>query len=129
MQTALRRLPRQVCQEVLQELEARHRGGGVRNVVAYLFALIRRVGQGEFRLWAGKRLVEQVQQVAQHVASPEAKVLPDAPQSVVPAFRPAAPEVVRSHLESIRSMLHMPVKVGDLAAELMQSGQWKPSPA
>ncbi|WP_372437896.1 STY4528 family pathogenicity island replication protein [Pseudomonas chlororaphis subsp. aureofaciens] len=129
MQTALRRLPRQVGQEVLQELEARHRDGGVRNVVAYLFALIRRVGQGEFRLWAGKRLANQTPQAAQRVSSGEAQASPTAPDHVVPAFKPASPEVVRSSLDKIRSMLHMPVRVGDLAAELMQSDHWKPGTA
>lgn len=129
MQTALRRLPRQVGQEVLQELEARHRDGGVRNVVAYLFALIRRVGQGEFRFWAGKRLASQTPQAAQRVSSGEAQASPTAPDSVVSTFKPASPEVVRSHLDTIRSMLHMPAKVGDLAAELMQSGHWEPGSA
>ncbi|AMS16088.1 hypothetical protein A3218_17900 [Pseudomonas chlororaphis] len=129
MQTALRRLPRQVGQEVLQELEARYRDGGVRNVVAYLFALIRRVGQGEFRLWAGKRLASQTQQAAQRIASGEVQASPSTPESVATVFKPAVPEVVRSCLDSIRSMLHMPVKVSDLAAELMQSDHWKPSPA
>jgi hypothetical protein len=129
MQTALRRLPRQVGQEVLQELEARHRDGGVRNVVAYLFALIRRVGQGEFRLWAGKRLASQTQQAAQDTSSVTAQGATSAPGSVMPVFKPASPEVVRRHMDSIRSMLNMPAKVGDLAEELMLSGHWKPSPA
>lgn len=129
MQTALRRLPRQVCQEILQELEARHRDGGVRNVVAYLFALIRRVGQGEFRLWAGKRLASQTRQAAQHASSEVAQGSPSALGSVMPVFKPASPEVVRRHMDSIRSMLNMPVKVSNLAAELMQSGHWKPSSA
>lgn len=129
MQTALRRLPREVGQEVLQELEARHRDGGVRNVVAYLFALIRRVGQGEFRFWAGKRLATQTQQAVQRVSTGEAQALPSAPDSVVSTFKPASPEVVRSSLDKIRSMLHMPVRVGDLAAELMQSGHWEPGSA
>ncbi|MGQ1887851.1 STY4528 family pathogenicity island replication protein [Serratia marcescens] len=129
MQTALRRLPRQVGQEVLQELEARYRDGGVRNVVAYLFALIRRVGQGEFRLWAGKRLTSPAQPAAQHTSSGTAQGLPSAPESMTPVFKPAAPEVVRRHMDSIRSMLNMPAKVGDLAAEMMQSGHWKPGPA
>ncbi len=129
MQTALRRLPREVGQEVLQELEARHRDGGVRNVVAYLFALIRRVGQGEFRLWAGKRLAIQTKQVAQSVSSGDVPASPGAGDSVVTAFTPASPEFVRSQLDRIRSMLNMPAKVGDLAAELMQSGYWEPGSA
>ncbi|NPW36233.1 STY4528 family pathogenicity island replication protein [Pseudomonas aeruginosa] len=129
VQAALRRLPRQVGQEVLQELEARHRDGGVRNVVAYLFALIRRVGQGEFRLWAGKRLANPAQQAPQLDSSGEAQASPSVPASVALAFKPASPAAVRSHLDAIRSMLHMPAKVGDLAAELLQSGHWEPGSA
>ena len=43
MQAALRRLPPQHRQEVLDELQARSQSGTVRNVVAYFFALVKRV--------------------------------------------------------------------------------------
>ena len=55
VQAALRRLPPQHRQEVLDELQARSQSGTVRNVVAYFFALVKRVFAGEFRLWAGRR--------------------------------------------------------------------------
>lgn len=53
--SALRRLPRQHRQEVLDELQARNQSGTVRNVVAYFFALVKRVLAGEFRLWAARK--------------------------------------------------------------------------
>ena len=43
VQAALRRLPPQHRQEVLDELQARSQSGTVRNVVAYFFALVKRV--------------------------------------------------------------------------------------
>jgi len=55
VQAALRRLPPQHRQEVLDELQARSQSGTVRNVVAYFFALVKRVFAGEFRLWAGRK--------------------------------------------------------------------------
>lgn len=133
VQAALRRLPGEHRQPVLDELEARAQSGTVRNVVAYLFGLVRRVLAGEFRLWAARKPAEvtpaspPVSQATPAVVSASASS--GVPESVVPEFKPAAPEVVRSHLDSIRSMLSMPVKAGDLAAELMQSGHWKPGTA
>lgn len=55
VRAALRRLPPQHRQEVLDELQARSQSGTVRNVVAYFFALVKRVFAGEFRLWAGRK--------------------------------------------------------------------------
>ncbi|HCF3031370.1 TPA: hypothetical protein NIB68_005812, partial [Pseudomonas aeruginosa] len=55
VQAALRRLPPHHRQEVLDELQARSQSGTVRNVVAYFFALVKRVFSGEFRLWAGRK--------------------------------------------------------------------------
>ncbi|MFK1433905.1 STY4528 family pathogenicity island replication protein [Pseudomonas aeruginosa] len=129
VQVALRRLSQQARQEVLQELEVRHRDGTVRNAVAYLFALIRRVGQGEFRFWAGRRLAAKVQQASQRISGEDAQASSSASKGTAPTLKHAAPEVVRSHLDSIRAMLHMPVKVGDLAEGLMQSSHWQPSSA
>ncbi|UQS91916.1 hypothetical protein M5C90_12075 [Pseudomonas chlororaphis subsp. piscium] len=54
VQAALRRLPGEHRQAILDELEARTKLGTVRNAVAYLFGLVHRVLSGEFRLWAAK---------------------------------------------------------------------------
>lgn len=43
----MRRLPPQHRQEVLDELQARNPSGTVRNVVAYFFALVKRVFAGD----------------------------------------------------------------------------------
>ncbi|HCD6628665.1 STY4528 family pathogenicity island replication protein [Pseudomonas aeruginosa] len=55
VQAALRRLPSEHQQAVLDELEARVQLGAVRNAVAYLFGLVKRVLAGEFRLWVAKK--------------------------------------------------------------------------
>ncbi len=118
VQAALQRLPGEHRQPVLDELEARAQSGTVRNVVAYLFGLVRRVLAGEFRLWAAKKPVKVV---------PPSHPVSLATQAV--ARKPASPEVVRAHLALARSMLRMPMKAGDLAAELLQEGRWQTHPA
>ncbi|EMN9195370.1 STY4528 family pathogenicity island replication protein [Pseudomonas aeruginosa] len=118
VQAALRRLPGEHRQPVLDELEARAQSGTVRNVVAYLFGLVRRVLAGEFRLWAAKQPAKVAP--ASHPVSPVPQAVTIKPAS--PEYTPAAPEVVRAHLALARSMLRMPVKAGDLAAELLQEG-------
>jgi len=126
IQAALRQLPEQQRQDVLDELQARSQSGVVRNAIAYFFGLIKRVLAGEFRFWAGRRL----RQPASPPAPAKPAVVatqPTAPPS--PAFKPAAPEVVRAHLANIRSMLGKPTDASELAARLMQDKGWQPDPA
>ncbi|EIX9398049.1 TPA: STY4528 family pathogenicity island replication protein [Pseudomonas aeruginosa] len=125
VQAALRRLPGEHRQPVLDELEARAQSGTVRNVVAYLFGLVRRVLAGEFRLWAAKKPAKVVP--ASHPVSVAAQAVASEPAS--PEYTPAAPEVARAHLALARSMLRMPMKMGDLAAELLQEGHRQALPA
>lgn len=124
VQAALRRLPGEHRQAVLDELEARVQLGAVRNAVAYLFGLVRRVLAGEFRLWAAKKPAR-----ADLLHAPAHKVTPAA-QPIVPVHKPAAPEVVRAHLAQARRLLGLPARAGDLAAELFQQGgHLRPDPA
>lgn len=53
IQSALRQLPEQQSQDVLDELQARSQRGVVRNAIAYFFGLIKRALAGEFHFWAG----------------------------------------------------------------------------
>ncbi|MFK1437455.1 STY4528 family pathogenicity island replication protein [Pseudomonas aeruginosa] len=125
VQAALRRLPGEHRQAVLDELEARVRLGAVRNAVAYLFGLVRRVLAGEFRLWAAKKPANPSPTAAH--AHKAALTAPNAPSQ--PVSKPAAPEVAQAHLAQARRLLGLPVRAGDLAAELfLQDGQLRPHP-
>ncbi|MFY1904782.1 STY4528 family pathogenicity island replication protein [Achromobacter xylosoxidans] len=88
VQAALRRLPPQHRQEVLDELQARSQSGTVRNVVAYFFALVKRVFAGEFRLWAGRKEMSATPRTAENrpVASPRTEARPE------PTAQPASRE-------------------------------------
>ncbi|WP_265632901.1 hypothetical protein [Cupriavidus cauae] len=117
VQAALRRLPPQHRQEVLDELQARSQSGTVRNVVAYFFALVKRVFAGEFRLWAGRKEAS----VANRPTTPprtEARPEPTAP--------PASRETALAHIANIRKMLNASTNAGDIAAQAMQARGWQP---
>ncbi len=118
VQAALRRLPGEHRQAVLDELEARVRLGAVRNAVAYLFGLVRRVLTGEFRLWAAKKPANPgTTNAPSHKATP---IAPPTPPS--PVNKPAAPEVAQAHLARARRLLGLPARASDLAAELFLQG-------
>jgi hypothetical protein len=104
--TALDELVLEQRQEVLAELEARHRSGGVRNVVAYAFGLIRRVQSGGFRPYA-LRNRPAGQTVANRVSGMDHRPRPT--HRVAPAKR-STPEVAENHIATLRKMLNMPVR-------------------
>ncbi|RQR83528.1 MULTISPECIES: STY4528 family pathogenicity island replication protein [unclassified Burkholderia] len=118
VEMALRRLPGEHQQDVLDELEARVRQGAVRNAVAYLFGLVRRVLAGEFRLWAARKPAS-----TDPANAPVHKVTPAAPPAPpTPAHKPAAPEVAQAQLALARRLLGLPERAGDLVAELFLQG-------
>lgn len=122
---ALKRLPSHHRQDVLDELQARSQSGTVRNVVAYFFALVKRVLAGEFRLWAGRK--------KQHPAG-EPVVIQPAPRVYTnvrkkPPARSAWREIGRPHIANMRKILAGPRNAGDLAAQVMKSKEWQPCPA
>ncbi|ENQ7720176.1 hypothetical protein ACEQOO_002148 [Pseudomonas aeruginosa] len=125
VQAALRRLPPQHRQEVLDELQARSHSGTVRNVVAYFFALVKRVFAGEFRLWAGRKEVSSPPQSA--VSRAAVPVHTGERQEM--AVQPASRETALAHIANIRKMLHAPMNAGDLAAQVIQARGWRPHPA
>lgn len=120
VQAALRRLPPQHRQEVLDELQARSQSGTVRNVVAYFFALVKRVFAGEFRLWAGRR---EPSAANRPTTPPRTEVRPE------PTAPPASRETALAHIANIRRMLNVPTDAGDIAAQAMQARGWQPHPA
>ncbi|HEK2408642.1 TPA: hypothetical protein SMS98_005611 [Pseudomonas aeruginosa] len=125
VQAALRRLPPQHRQEVLDELQARSQSGTVRNVVAYFFALVKRVFAGEFRLWAGRKDVVPAPQPEGSRAATSART-ETRPE---PPVQPASRETALAYIADIRKMLQAPMNAGDLATQVMQTRGWKSRPA
>ena len=121
--TALDELALEQRQQVLAELEARHRSGGVRNVVAYAFGLIRRVQSGGFRPYA-LRERSAMQTVANR--DPGMDHRPRPAHRVARAKR-STPEVAENHIATLRKMLNMPVRVSrvldDIKARSEQRGE------
>ncbi|WP_336973253.1 STY4528 family pathogenicity island replication protein [Alcaligenes sp. PF14] len=125
VQAALRRLPPQHRQEVLDELQARSQSGTVRNVVAYFFALVKRVFAGEFRLWAGRKETSAASRAAENrPATP-----PRTENRSEPTAQPASRETALAHIANIRKMLNASTNAGDIAAQAMQARGWQPHPA
>ena len=120
VQAALRRLPPQRRQEVLDELQARSQSGTVRNVVAYFFALVKRVFAGEFRLWAGRK---EASAANRPTTPPRTEARPE------PTAPPASRETALAHIANIRKMLNASTNAGDIAAQAMQARGWQPHPA
>ena len=125
VQAALRRLPPQHRQEVLDELQARSQSGTVRNVVAYFFALVKRVFAGEFRLWAGRKEMSAANRPAKNrpAGAPRTETRPE------PTAPPASRETALAHIANIRKMLNASTNAGDIAAQAMQAREWQPRPA
>ncbi|RED04696.1 STY4528 family pathogenicity island replication protein [Ectopseudomonas oleovorans] len=121
--TALDELSLEQRQQVLAELDARHRSGGVRNVVAYAFGLIRRAQSGGFRPYA-LRDRPAVQTVANRDLGMGHRPRPA--HRVAPAKR-STPEVAENHIATLRKMLNMPVRVSrvldDIKARSEQRGE------
>lgn len=121
---ALKRLPSHHRQDVLDELQARSQNGTVRNVVAYFFALVKRVSAGEFRLWAGRK--------KQHAAGKPVAIQP-APRACTevrkkPPARSAWREIGQPHIAKMREILAGPRGAGDLAAQVMKGKGWQACP-
>ncbi|WP_185753305.1 STY4528 family pathogenicity island replication protein [Stutzerimonas stutzeri] len=125
VQAALRRLPPQHRQEVLDELQARSQSGTVRNVVAYFFALVKRVFAGEFRLWAGRKETYATPRPAENrpAAPPRTEDRPE------PTAQPASRETALAHIANIRKIMNTSTNAGDIAAQAMQAKGWQPHPA
>ena len=125
VQAALRRLPPQRRQEVLDELQARSQSGTVRNVVAYFFALVKRVFAGEFRSWAGRKETSATPRPAENrpAGVPRTEHRPE------PTAQPASRETALAHIANIRKMLNASTNAGDIAAQTMQARGWQPHPA
>jgi hypothetical protein len=97
---ALRQVPMEQRQAVVDEWAARCRDSTVRNPAGYLFGLIQRAMRGEFKAWAGAGNAKAPAPDAPPPAPPRPPPPPPAP-----APKPASPEVARAHLERLRAIL------------------------
>ncbi|MDF3942075.1 STY4528 family pathogenicity island replication protein [Achromobacter denitrificans] len=122
---ALRRLPPQHRQEVLNELQARSQSGTVRNVVAYFFALVKRVFAGEFRLWAGRKEASAALRPTENRPAG----VPRTEHRSEPTAQPASRETALAHIANIRKIMNASMNAGDIAAQAMQARGWQPHPA
>lgn len=93
---ALRQVDEAQRQAVLDEWAARSRSSTVRNPAGYLFGIIQKAIRGEFKAWAGEG----------GPSPPSPRPAASAPSP--PASRAADPEVARSYLERLRSMMRDP---------------------
>ncbi|KAA1287395.1 hypothetical protein F7R19_29470 [Cupriavidus pauculus] len=118
-------MPPQHRQEVLDELQARSQSGTVRNIVAYFFALVKRVFAGEFRLWAGRKETSAAPRPAEN--RPAGGLRTD--HRPEPTAQPASRETALAHIANIRKMLNASTNAGDIAAQAMQARGWQPHPA
>lgn len=88
---ALQQVDEDIRQAILDEWAARCRGSTVRNPAGYLFGLIQRALQGQFKPWASQETL--------------ATSAPAAPPEE-PPIAPASPEVVQQHLARLRELLN-----------------------
>jgi hypothetical protein len=121
----LRGLSLEQRRAVLAEWDARCESGGVHNVIAYLYGLIKKAVDGMFKLWEARKPVPQQTPQAAVSSSP-----PDAPSAVLSpspssqAAKPASREVAQRHLEQIRRMLKLPPQpIGQIIENLACSGR------
>ena len=98
----------------------------MRTVVAYFFALVKRVFAGEFRLWAGRK---ETSAAAPRPAENRPATPPRTEDRPEPTAPPASRETALAHIANIRKMLNGSTNAGDIAAQTMQARGWQPHPA
>jgi hypothetical protein len=105
----LGKVPPTQRQPVLDEWNCRCERGEARNPVAYLFGLIKKALAGQFRLWAGRKVVqEETTPEAVPVVSKVRQAAPAVPPiPPKPDYQPASLEVANAHLDDICLMLGM----------------------
>ncbi|MNC78213.1 hypothetical protein D3C75_1303760 [compost metagenome] len=80
-------------QAILDEWDARCQASTVRNPAGYLFGIIRKAMQSEFRAWAG-------QKTSRVTTTPESQP-PESPS-------PADPAVALEHIARLRALMRLP---------------------
>lgn len=85
------------------------------NVVAYFFALVKRVFAGEFRLWAGRKETSATPRTVENRPAGALRT-EDCPE---PTEQPALRETALAHIANIRKMLNASTNAGDIAVQVM----------
>lgn len=119
----LRGLPLAQRQAVLAEWDARCASGYVRDVIAYLYGMIKKAVNGAFKLWAARKPAS-TQAMGQTAVSgsPVALAAPSSPPRPDDA-KPASREVAQRSLEQIRRMLKTSTQsVGQVIDEMLDRG-------
>lgn len=119
----LRGLPPEQRLAVLVEWDARCESGGVHNVIAYLYGLIKKAVEGVFKLWAARKSTPQQTPVPAVSNSQHGSPPAPSPSSSSQAAKPASREVAQRHLEQIRRMLKLPPQpIGQIIENLTGNG-------
>lgn len=98
---ALHQVSQPLQQSVLDEWDARCNVSKVRNPAGYLFGIIQKALQGEFKSWASQENGAEVVSPVPKPASPPSATAPN--QAPVVAY--ASREVAQAHLAKLRQML------------------------
>lgn len=125
----LRGLPPEQRLAVLAEWDVRCESGGVHNVIAYLYGLIKKAVEGVFKLWAARKSTPQQTPMQAINNSPhDSPPAPSASPSKQ-AAKPASREVAQRHLEQIRRMLKTPsLPIGQIIGCMADSGMLPTAP-
>ncbi|WP_454003501.1 STY4528 family pathogenicity island replication protein [Alcaligenes sp. Marseille-Q7550] len=125
----LRGLPPEQRLEVLAEWDLRCESGGVHNVIAYLYGLIKRAVEGVFKLWAARKSTLQQTPVQAISNSQHGSPPAPSPSSSSQTAKPASREVAQRHLDQIRRMLKTPsLPIGQIIGCMADSGMLPTAP-
>ncbi len=125
----LKGLPPEQRLAILAEWDARCESGGVHNVIAYLYGLIKKAVEGVFKLWAARKSTPQQTPVQAISNSQHGSPPAPSPSSTSQAAKPASCEVAQRHLEQIRRMLKTPsLPIGQIVGCMADSGMLPTAP-
>jgi hypothetical protein len=105
---ALQRVDKGLRQGVLDEWAARCRDHGVRSRAGYLFGIIQKAAQGQFKVWAA-----QPGQQKTEAPRPKPPPAPKAPKKPDKPPKRSGPDAIRSavadmHIAELKALLHIP---------------------
>lgn len=100
---ALERVDKSLRQSVLDEWAARCHGRAVRSREGYLFGIIQRAAQGQFKPWAGQKKDDKGRPTSN---SPQSKA-PDPPPPKPPPNPEGRARALR-YIDELKSILHIP---------------------
>jgi len=109
-------------QAVLDEWSVRCGAGYVRNVIAYLYGLIRKAVEGTFHLWVARKLASDPAPTRTPADAPHPRQNSPCAQAPSPTNRPVSREVAQRYIEQIRSSLKTPRHVSQVIDDMVRNG-------